>query len=74
MSIETKQCSICVDAPPYRNCPAWGTDECAFILALQAALREALDGWEESETWMGRHADDKSFPRIAELRKFLDDK
>jgi hypothetical protein len=39
-------------------------------LALQAALREALDEWQD---WHNeRHA--QSNPRIAELRKFLDDK
>src|SRR5258706_6023186 len=46
MSVETKQCSICVDAPPYWQCLAVGADECAYVVSLQAALREALDGWE----------------------------
>lgn len=38
-------------------------------LALQAALREALDGW---EFWHGDIGPQQE--RISELRKFLDDK
>lgn len=43
MSVETKQCSICIEAPPYRQCLARGADECAYLVSLQAALREALE-------------------------------
>ena len=42
MSIETKQCSFCIDAPPYRQCPAAGDDNCAYVISMQAALREAI--------------------------------
>jgi hypothetical protein len=74
MSVETKQCSICVESPPYRQCLAVGADECAYVVSLKAALREALDGW---DAWLDYEPGiryRKAEERITELRKFLDDK